>query len=47
MQCIDPLRLVFDHGDQAIIVPLDIKDRTITNRIGVTKAFSRVREVLP
>jgi hypothetical protein len=47
MQSVDLLRLIFDHGNQAVIVSFNIKDRAITDRVGVTKAFPRVREILP
>jgi hypothetical protein len=47
MQCVDPLRLVPDPGNQAVIVSLDVKDRAITDRIGMTKAFPHLRETLP
>ena len=47
MQCVDPLRLISNPGNQAVIVSLDVKNRTITDRVGVTKAFPHLREILP
>ena len=47
MQSVDLLRLISDPGNQAIIVSLNIKDRAITDWIGMTKASPRVCETLP
>jgi hypothetical protein len=47
MQRVDPLNFVSDHCNQPVIIPFDIKNRAITDRIGVPKAFSHIREISP
>jgi hypothetical protein len=44
---VNPLLIVSDLGDEAILVPSDIEDSTSADRIGVWKIAARLGQVGP